>query len=153
MKPLSKLQKARLAQLARAAFDYQSARGELSGITADQYRHDECERATGCAGLRDCNASHYETLAAHFSDLAGHPDVALNHHLRGESNKRRQLLHVITQALAQHHLPIEYAASISLDKFHAPIDDLDERQLRQLLVTIKARVSKRRKTITTREDH
>ena len=143
MKPLSIRQKAALAQLARQSFEHQTAKGHISGISADDYRRDECERATGCAGLRECNASHYETLMAHFSDLAGCADIALNQLLRGQSNKRRQIDYVIRQKLGKAGLPIEYARSIALDKFRAPVEDLDERQLKQLLVTIAARAASR----------
>lgn len=145
MKKLSALQKSRLAMLARQAFDHLVNKGQLSGIAADDWRRDEVERVTGCPGLREAPASEFENLSAHFNDLAGRADVALNQLLRGQSNKSRQLQYVIRQKLAQANLPVEYAQSIALDKFRAPVDELDDRQLKQLLVTIAARASSRRK--------
>ena len=145
MKPLSKLQKSVLCQIARRTFDKLTASNKITGITFDDWRRDECERAVGLPGLRACGNEHYRQLCAHFESLAGEDGRALNHLLDAGTDKKRQLEHLIVAALASANLPITYAERLAQDKFKRGVMDCDERQLRAVLVTVKARITTRRR--------
>ena len=150
---LSAKQKAVICQIARRAFDKLAAAAQIAGVDFDTWRREEVERCTGKPGLRACVNDDYSRLAAHFESLAGEDDRALNHLIREQGNTRRQIEHGIVSTLEEAGLPLSYAITIRRDRFKAGLDDITDEQLRHVLITVKARVSKRRKTITTREDH
>ena len=147
MKPLSNLQKSVLCQIARLAFDKLTASNMIIGISLDTWRRGEVERAVGLPGLRACGNDDYRPLCSHFESLAGEDGRALNHLLAAGTDKKRQIEHLIVAALAGANLPITYAEKIARDKFKRGVMDCDERQLRFVLITIKARsTSHRRKS-------
>ena len=150
MKPLSARQKAVLCQIARRAFDKLTASNKIVGISLDTFRHDEVERAVGRPGLRACGNDHYLPLCSHFESLTGEDGRALNHLLDAGTDKKRQIEHLIVAALAGANLPITYAEKIAQDKFKRGVMDCDERQLRFVLVTVKARVSSRSRSAVAR---
>jgi hypothetical protein len=86
--PLSKLQKARIAQVAKQAFDYQDALGlvEAEGSSASArftaWRQEEQRKAVGRSSLTECGNNHFRSLVAHFLTLAGKDDKAFGYHLR-----------------------------------------------------------------------
>ena len=145
MKPLSKLQKSVLCQIARRAFDKLTAANKIAGIGFDDWRRDECERATGLPGLRACGNDHYSILAAHFESMAAEDGRALNHLLADGTNKRRQLEHVLVSTLNSAGLPVTYAEKISRDKFKCGVMDATDAQLFTILITVKARTATRRR--------
>ena len=149
MKPLSKLQKAALAQMARRAFNVLTAKGDIHGITADDWRHDEVERVTGRPGLRECHGSHYNKLAAHFESLAGEDGRALKHLVREQTDSRRQAEVVLLDVLSKASLPLGYAEAIARDKFHCAVLETDSRQCWQLVYTVKSRLTARRRKSAT----
>lgn len=142
MKPLSKLQKAVLCQIARRAFDKLTS-NRITGIGFDTWRHDEVERAVGLPGLRACGNGHYRPLCSHFESLAGEDGRALNHLLAAATDKSRQIEHGIISELERGNLPITYAEKLAQNKFKRGLMDCDEQQLRTILITVKARVSAR----------
>jgi len=132
--------------MARRAYDYLRAKGQLGGITADDWRKHEVERLTGFSGLTQCGADSYNQLAAHFSTLAGEDGEALRFILRGESNSVRQLRVVITRLLERAGLHPQYAEAVAIDRWKKPVEDLNEGELKQLLFTLSNRArSKARK--------
>ena len=143
MKPLSARQKSVLCQVARRAFSKLTTSNKITGITFDTWRHDEVERCTGQSGLRACGNDHYRPLCSHFESLAGEDGRALNHLLAENTDKKRQIEHLVVTALAAAQLPITYAEKIARDKFKCGVMDCDERQLRFVLITIKARAASR----------
>jgi hypothetical protein len=86
--PLSKLQKAKLAQVAKEAFDYQEALGlvETVGTSASarftEWRREEQHKAVGHSSLTTCGNNHYRSLLGHFLTLAGKDDKAYGYHVR-----------------------------------------------------------------------
>ena len=145
MKPLSHLQKSTICQIARRTFDKLTASNKITGITFDDWRRDECERATGLPGLRECGNDHYSVLASHFESLSGEDGRALNHLLADATNKRRQLEHVLLATLKGAELPIIYAERIAQDKFQCGVMNTSDAQLRFVLITVKARAGSRLK--------
>jgi len=140
-------QRSSLAIIAGQAYDYQCAKGLLSGISADEWRREEVERLTGYAGLTQCPAQFYNKLASHFSDLAGRADAALNHLLRESTEPKRQAEAVLLRELSKAGLPLNYAESISRDKFQCAVLDCDTRQLWQLIYTVRNRSKAKRRTL------
>jgi hypothetical protein len=145
MKPLSRLQKSTICQIARRAFDKLTASNKITGITFDDWRREECERATGLPGLRACGNDHYSVLASHFESLSGEDGRALNHLLADATNKRRQLEHVLLATLKGAELPITFAERIAQDKFKCGVMDASDEHLRAILITCKARIAARRR--------
>lgn len=145
MKPLSLKQKAVICQISRRAFDKLTASNKITDIDFNTWRRDEVERAVGLPGLRACGNNHYLPLCAHFESMVGEDGKALNHLLAESTDKNRQIEHLIVTALAAAHLPITYAEKIARDKFKCGVMDCDERQLRFILITVKARAASRRR--------
>lgn len=97
--PLSKLQKARISQTARAAFDHQDALGlvELPLSMSDSARFTAWRRAqqldaVGRESLTACGNNHYRSLMAHFLTLQGKDAKAFGYHLRTGRVKDRGAL-------------------------------------------------------------
>lgn len=65
---LNPKQKAALA--AAASMAYRLA-GRHSGMSCDEWRHDQVLQVTGKAGLRECSQGDYKKLAGHFARLQG----------------------------------------------------------------------------------
>jgi hypothetical protein len=100
---------------AKAAF---AAQVELANIDPatdfDEWRAVEVNKAVpGRHGLSQLDSDHFSEVMAHFAELAGHDELALKHRLKsgqvkdhgpeGDTHeKRRQLAHLICQALADH---------------------------------------------------
>jgi hypothetical protein len=85
---LSKLQKARISQVAREAFDHQDRLGliETEGASdsarVTAWRRKEQIRAVRIESLTNCGNQHFRPLLAHFLCLAGRDDQAFNYQLK-----------------------------------------------------------------------
>lgn len=86
---LSASQRAALA--AAASIAYRLA-GRHSGMTADEWRHDQVQQVTGKAGLRECNQGDYKKLAGHFAKLQGDQVKAFRAYLGAGSQDRELAL-------------------------------------------------------------
>jgi hypothetical protein len=69
-KALSNDQKTKLVMYAKAAFEVQCRAG-LCESDETKFRHEQVAIATGKSGIRECNNSHFRSIAAHFLRLAG----------------------------------------------------------------------------------
>lgn len=141
MKPLSHRQKSVLCQAARRAYDRLCAKGEISGISFDDFRRDDCERVTGKHGLTACRNSDYNPLLAHWESLAGEDGRAMNALVREQTESRRQAEVVLLDVLNKAGLPLTYAETISQGKFRCAVLETDARQLWQLVYTVNARTA------------
>jgi hypothetical protein len=146
LKPLSNQQKGVLAQVARRAYDRLVAGNEISNIKFDDWRRDECERAVGKPGLRECDNGHYNRLLSHFESLAGEDGRALNALVREQTEPKRQAEAVLLSELRKANLPLTYAEKLARDKFRGVgVLDCDARQLWQLIYTVRNRAKAKRR--------
>lgn len=151
--PLSNHQKAHLAQLARRAFNLESARARGRGETppADftAWRHEHVARACGRAGLRCCSQDNYKEVEAHFLDLLGQPARAFDAHVRGATNDRRIWEFKLLEACQQFGFHIAYADTICRRQNHgAGLDDVGTNILRNLFFTIRNRGLKKDRALS-----
>lgn len=87
-KGLSKLQKARIAQVAKEAFDFQDSLGNLDASAAspskafEAWRRSEQLKAVRIASLTECRNEHFRPLLGHFLALAGRDDEAFRYQMK-----------------------------------------------------------------------
>ena len=110
------------------------------GRDFDTWRHAQVLEACGKAGLRLAGNSDYNAIAARFESLAGEDGRALNRLMAAETEHRRQLETVLVRTLAAGGFGNTYAETIARSRFGRSVMDLDDGQLRQLVMTVKARV-------------
>jgi len=85
---LSKLQKARISQVAREAFDHQDGLGLIEAEGASDsarftaWRREEQIKAVRIESLTNCGNQHFRPLLAHFLCLAGRDDQAFKYQLK-----------------------------------------------------------------------
>jgi hypothetical protein len=148
--PLSNLQKRHLSQMARRALNRAAAlargRGETFAVDEQTYRREEVIRACGKHGLRCCSQDDYKTIEAHFLDLLGDHGQAFNAQVQAATEKRRQAEAVLVRELAKAGLHISYANAICQRQFRCTIFDATERQLWNLVYTIRNRAAAKRRT-------
>jgi hypothetical protein len=110
--PLTKPQKAYLAQLANRA--YTQAGADTDGMDRADWRRSEVIRACGKHGLRCCSQDDYGAVKSHFLNALGRVGSALAADIRGApaANHRRQAAWAITNQLQRMNLSRDYAASI-----------------------------------------
>lgn len=170
---ISKEEKIPLAIVARQAFDYQLHLGNVDQDTKfDAWRREEVMVHFQRDGLSGLDHGHFNPVLAHFATLAGLDDVAIKALLKSGKVRdsgapedthetRGQLVAVIQQNLRDHaawpdpegkgHIGEGYLISIARSKFpKATIRSADTlagsltlAQLRQLLSTIRSRISTR----------
>ncbi len=117
---LSKLQKARIAQVAREAFDFQDRLGNINAIPGlteskqfEAWRRGEQLAAVRIASLTECQNEHFRPLLAHFLTLAGRDDEAFRYQMKTgrvkdhgpveDTHENRELWRAkISQALIEH---------------------------------------------------
>lgn len=155
MTGLSKEQKRLIAQLARQAYLAWPERAAFEAINSDlsltacfaAWRHVEQGKATatgsgqacGIQSLRECTQAHYRPLKAHFENLLGQTDRA-SRTLAGEAgNSRRIAAHKLDQALRERDLAEGYAAAICRRQFRCALAEASEKQLWNLVFTIRNR--------------
>lgn len=139
--PLSHNQKRYLSQLARRA--YQAAEREVG--TEAEFRQAEVARACGKRGLRCCSQDDYKRVEAHFFWLLGEDVKALNAHLRAETEPVRQAEAVLKRECARFGFDLGYPAAICQRQFHVPLSEATDRQLWNLVYTVRNRGNARRK--------
>lgn len=103
------------------------------------WRHAEIMVAVGKDGLTRCENEEFADICAHFADLAGHPDQALEWHLRAGGDRRRRIEFSLNAAMQRFGLSIPYAQSICRDQFRCQVEDASDVQLVNLIRTITAR--------------
>lgn len=140
MRFLSKLQKAKLAQLARRAWEYVGSKSAEPLPPLDDWRRAEIFKAVGRHGLTECVNAEFNPVAAHFHSLLGEDGIAMNELLRAGTEQRRQMEVVLLRELERAGLPQSYAEQISRARWGLNVADLDDSQIKQLLFTIKSRV-------------
>ncbi|WP_043586340.1 hypothetical protein [Geminisphaera colitermitum] len=142
-------QKARVAQLARRAYDARPDREEFELINShlsktacfEHWRKWQTGRATGgVQSLRECVSElHYLPLLAHFSDMLGDGGGALNLLLRHAEEGRIRVFFKLQEALAERDLNEAYAASICRRQYRCDLGDASEKQLWSLFFTVRNR--------------
>jgi hypothetical protein len=171
--PLSNLQKAKLAKLARRAFNRSAAiargRGEdpaaaiaaaiaaALGVDAPRsdaprstlktaFRHHHVAAACGKPGLTLCTQDDYKLVEAHFLDLLGESGRALNSLVDGAANPRRIAEHKLHQACTEFGFTLGYAEAICRRQNRgAGLQDVDAKTLWNLVFTIRNRGNARRR--------
>lgn len=160
--PLSKKQKAHLAQLARQAYNHMGgdattdAPGDTASARFAHWRHAQQFEVTGLSSLRQCTQGHYLPLRAHFNHILGRDDQAFedtikaapeNDHAAEDDTpeRRQQLQHLISETLHGTKYHTGYVLAIARNKFRKPsltsLRPLTVTQLKQLLITIKNRAA------------
>lgn len=139
--PLSTKQIRVLVCLAREAFAVAKP-----GIPFDDWRRHQVAEATGnrATGLSTALNNDYNAIKAHFFALKGATGKAFETRLREQTDFIRQLRHELATLLCEHGLTPAYANRIALDRYGiANVMDCDEEQTRKVLMTVKARVTKK----------
>lgn len=170
--PLNNDQKRYLAQLARRAWNLACARARGAGEVLpedgerfadpllndhDAWRHHQVAAACGKLGLRCCSQDDYGAVKAHFLNLLGQPDRALNADVHGgkEANDRRIVEWKILQECKRLGLQVSYAEAIcraqNRGKGITEIDHgpLGTKRLWAVLFTIRNRAAKKKKELVT----
>lgn len=143
-------QKAELCALARRAYDSWAGRDEFETCNAE-LSHSKCHeawrrveqgkaigRAMG-ASLRHCTQDDFLPIRAHFLSLLGAGGAALRDHLRHAEEPRIRARFKLQEALDQRGLNEAYAATICRRQFRCELGDASEKQLWNLLFTVKKR--------------
>ena len=145
MKPLSTLQKSKLAQLARRAWQHagRNAAGPLPDC--DTWRRAEVFAACGRHGLTEATNADFNLIAARFHSVLGEDGIAFEELLRAGTEQRRQLEHVLLQVLHSAQLDQRYAETIARARWDKNVSDLSDREFEQLVMTIKSRARARQR--------
>ena len=156
--PLTKGQKAYVAQLAKRAFNLTVAKARGSGNTFDDsdrptdpllrdeeaWRHAEVALACGKLGLRCCSQDDYRIVEGHFLELLGQHGAAFNAQVHAATEKKRVAQFKVMEACERFGLTIGYAAHIAKQQNNgAALEDLSERALWNLVYTINNRGRKK----------
>jgi hypothetical protein len=152
--PLTNDQKRRLSQLARRAFNRAAAlargRGEAPPADADAWRREHVLAATGKLGLRCCGQSDYKLIEAHLLEVLGEHGRAFNAHVAALTNSHRQAEAVLMREieLCADVIPgaLAYVTAICARQFKCSPLDASEKQLWNLIFTLRTRAAARRKT-------
>lgn len=145
MKALSLLQKSKLAQLARRAWLHLGKTAAEPLPDFDTWRRSEVFAACGRHGLTDATNGDFNLIAARLLQHLGEDGQAFEMLLRATSEQRRQMEVVLLGELQSAQLDQRYAEAIARGRWDKPVSDLDDREFRQLLITVKNRVRSKRK--------
>ena len=146
MKGLSSLQKSRLAQLARRAWQHLGRTAAEPLPDFDTWRRSEVYAACGKYGLSEATNDDFNLISARFLQHLGEDGQAFEMLMRATSEKRRQMEHVLLEVLSGAQLDQRYAESIARARWGKSVGELNDHEFGQLLVTVKNRArSKRRK--------
>ncbi len=148
MSLLSSKQKAALCCLAKKAWLAQGKPGaqvatETAALT--EWRRAQVQEVCGASGLQTACNDDYLPLKRRFEMLAGSHVAEFNTALRENGEVKRRHIYNLGAALADGDLPATYAESIARAKFSKGIGDLNDNQLRDLVITVRARVRARLK--------
>lgn len=147
MSPLSNIQKREIAIAAHAAWLACPAREALLACNAEMsatavetaWRHVEQGAAVGIQSLREMTQAHYGRVLAHFRALAGDTTGAQGLLARDQDNPRRIARYKLEQALRERGLGTGYAAQICRTQFRCTLDQASEKQLWNLVFTVRKR--------------
>jgi hypothetical protein len=138
--PLSNKQKFYLSKDARRAWQKLGQPG-----TEAEFRRAQVAIATNGAaeGLSTASNSQYLTIKAHFETLEGATGRAMNTHLRATDEDLRQARHNLGTLLCENGFTPAYADAIAQDRFGCNVMDCTAEQVLQVVMTVKARVTKK----------
>ena len=161
-------QKAALATLARTAFAEQTAQGKTGGVTSDQFRKIVVHNATEgrATGLTSADRDDYLAIRRELLTLAGRDVDAFETALKESTHRRDQILFCVKRGAAsvilgklsdgwQERITDDvsarmeaYISKIVTDRFDTGEnwrDDLTEKQLIELSITLANRAAAKRK--------
>jgi hypothetical protein len=156
-KPLDNAQKAKLSIAAREAYELQTEHGLATGISFDDWRHEQVEIACGKSGLRKCTNKDFRAVLARFFLLAGKEKEAAEIYAKtgrvkgseqiGDTHENRELCRALIRdkiAFSYGAFIVAYVAAIVRNKHQGKtIDDLSAAELQQLVYTVTARLNKK----------
>jgi hypothetical protein len=153
MAPLSKKQRVTLIQLARELYEKEWAREDGEGTRADapdfdNFRHGEVYAAVGKSGLRACGQDDFLKVKAHLLHRLGRDGAALEALLRAGEEGRRRAWWLLNRAIGEAAgagITRGYVEAISRAEYGRGIEDCSEKQLWQLMYTVRSRASARRR--------
>lgn len=133
-RPLSKVQKAKLAQLAREAFEtlYKNglidSEGDSKSAQFTNWRREQQSEAVGCESLTKCIQRDYLPLLAHFQSLTGQDGQAFNTHIKSQPSNdyadeedtheaRQQVIERIKKEIEGSRYKYPYVCAIAKSKF------------------------------------
>lgn len=150
-RPLSGKQKSLLVIMYRRAFARAEAHHATEGASFEEWRRAECVSATqhaagGPVTISTAKQRHFNDLKAQAESLLGDSGAAFRTAMKSKEAERitplRRLIADCVQAFSPYGMGMPYMASIVRDKFGGALfDELDENQLEQLLMTLRARGS------------
>lgn len=141
-RPLTKRQKWLLADLARHVFDALRERGQLRGVSLEDWRHHIAVKA---CGQRISQASHgdYKRLQAAFLHEKGDEDGERRALVQAQSTPQGIALFKLRQTLKETNTPTAYAETLARRFYKgANLEDLTARQLWTLVFTVRNNASK-----------
>ena len=139
--PLSNEQKASICILAKTAADAVGV-SFINTAHAREWRQEQQYKAVGKQSLTECVQDDFLPIRAHFLNLAGQSAVAMNMHLKHDTEPKRIAMHKLTEACARAGKPLAYAAAICRSKNKCALDEANVKQIWQLVFTIKNRTPK-----------
>jgi len=158
-RPLSNPQKARLVQLARAAYTramLNVARGP-GGENFDTWRRRVIFELLGKEGLRECGDEDFGALKAHFLQLAGDDAGAMNAHIEARQVVKRRAAWRIGRCLKALGKPMAYAEAIARRQFQGRgVDELSDGEAVQLAMTLsqnERRAKRAKRAAINHEEH
>jgi len=143
--PLTKGQKAELAQLSNAAWKRSAVREQIS---AEKFRHEQVRIACSKEGLRCCTQEDYQLVRARLLGLLGRPREAQHATLRAATEPLRIAQAVLRRELRQAEsigITDGFAAHICASKYKCSLGELSARQTWSIIFDVRRSVSARRK--------
>jgi hypothetical protein len=170
MIPLSNKQKALLSIAIKAAYEVAQRHHATDDLSLEEWRHEQVQKVTGCAGLSKAQQKHYRALKNHFETLAGKPVNFVQAVLAGKPTKaspeadtyeaRQIQIKLIWDNLLDHGLRMQklgrvtecitaaYVEKLAQAKYkidHTQYHRLTLTQLKQLLFTVRNRIASKEK--------
>lgn len=145
---LSNEQKARLAIIARRAYDAHQKAGLIDdGVSFDDWRHVECIAATKgrVTGFRSATNRDFLQLRGHFALLAGDPLTAFNDSQRDRPEQAdwEMAWNILKRETTAKGLAFpDYPAAICRTQYKCPLREASKKQLWSLIYTIRNRKKK-----------
>jgi hypothetical protein len=158
LRPLSGIQKQKLVLMARQAFLYLVAEGELGDAAEpDVWRHEQCMQAVERPGLTACRNEDYLPLMAHFLRVQGRDEEADAALTRAEMEPRAYLVAQFNKAAqdAMEYIddPVRYAEGFLRKACKCGIDDAPDKALWRAIYLLRNKVRcERRKHGATNQE-
>lgn len=153
MKSLTNHQKAEISRVARIGWN-RAKELELTTEKEADWRGREAVEATTVTlenetlpGRRVSAAydDDYETLMAHFHNLAGNGAEALKWALQASTAKKRRALFALDVALKSAKLSRVYASTLCRDFWNCTLDQATPDQLQKVIITVRTRARQHKK--------